>query len=140
MNKIPKRTFSFDEFQSKIKMSESIEEIGFKRYMDEFEENVDDLGEGEKVNTSNIKTEEEPPAEQPAPTPEPKDETETLSKPIDTGNKEDVTIDEINLKMTTIKSYLNMLQTIVASVDKVPIDKSTKEKILKLYNIVQNIS
>lgn len=140
MNKIPKRTFSFDEFQSKIKMSESIEEIGFKRYMDEFEENVDDLGEGEKVDTTDIKAEEEPPVEEPSSTPEPKDETETLSKPIDTGNKEDVTIDEINLKLGTVTNYLKILQNIVSSVDKVPLDKSTKEKILKLYNIVQNIS
>lgn len=131
-----KRTFAFDEYQKKI--SENIEEIGFRKYVQEHEEesvSVDDLGEGDVVTHKG----EETPISNTTETPE-KDETETLGQPIDIGNREDISLDEIKLNMDTINGYVKILSNRVANSDKVQVDKATKEKILKLYNIIQGIS
>lgn len=133
-----KRTFGFDEFQKKV--SEGIEEIGFKRYVQEHEEentatsSVDDLGQGEAINTG----EEAPEAS--IETPEAKSDTDTAATPIDTGNREDVTLDEVKVKMNFITSYVKNLSSLTASAENVPLDKATKEKIVKLYNIIQGIA
>jgi hypothetical protein len=134
-----KRTFGFDEYQKKI--SEGIEDIGFKRYIEEHEEenttSVDDLGQGEAIDTA-PKGEEAPATEEPT-APE-KDEADTLSTPIDTGNREDVTLDEVKVKMNFISQYVKNLSSLTASAETVPLDKATKEKVVKLYNIIQGIA
>ncbi len=138
-----KRTFGFDEFQKKV--SEGIEEIGFKRYVQEHEDentsasSIDDLGQGEAIDTAS-KGEEAPEASAEASTPEEKSDTETIATPIDTGNREDVSLDEVKVKMNFITSYVKNLSSLTASAENVPLDKATKEKIVKLYNIIQGIA
>lgn len=134
-----KRTFGFDEFQKKI--SEGIEEIGFKRYVQEHEDentSVDDLGEGNPIDNSTPKGEADPAIDNT--TPEPKDDADTLSTPIDTGNREDISLDEVKVKMNFITSYVKNLSSLTIEAEKVPLDKATKEKIVKLYNIIQGIA
>jgi hypothetical protein len=130
-----KRTFGFDEYQKKI--SEGIEEIGFKKYVQEHEEDnvsVDDLGEGEPVTKG-----EEAPTASTEEAPVEKNDTETLATPIDTGNREDVSLDEVKVKINFVTSYIKNLSQLVVDAEKVPLDKATKEKIVKLYNIIQGI-
>jgi hypothetical protein len=130
-----KRTFGFDEYQKKI--SEGIEEIGFKKYVQEHEEDnvsVDDLGEGEPVTKG-----EEAPTASTEEAPVEKNDTETLATPIDTGNREDIGLDEVKVKINFVTSYIKNLSQLVVDAETVPLDKATKEKIVKLYNIIQGI-
>jgi len=137
---IKKRTFGFDEYTKLI--NEGIEEISFRKYRplntEEYEEEttktIDDLGEGEKISTG----EEAPVAE--VETTEKKDEVETLSTPIDTGDGGDISLDEAKVKISFINSYIKTISSLVVDSDKVALDKATKSKIVKLYNIIQGIS
>lgn len=134
-----KRTFGFDEYQKKI--SEGVEEIGFKRYIQEHEDenvaSVDDLGEGESITKGeddvvSVDTSESEPKTD--------TDTETIATPIDTGDREDITLDEVKVKMNFISQYIKNLASLTASAETVPLDKATKEKIVKLYNIIQGIA
>ncbi len=141
-----KRTFGFDEYQKKI--SEGIEEIGFKRYVQEHEEentatsSVDDLGQGEPITDAEIDTptqDEEIPATPEAPAEE-KNETETIAQPIDTGDREDISVEEAQLKLNYVRDTVKNLQNLVANNDKVKLDKQTRERIIKFYNFIQGIA
>lgn len=134
-----KRTYGFDEYQKLVK--EGIDEINFRRFHPHIEEHeeettasIDDLGEGSEIATG-----EEAPAETEATEEVPeKSEDETVSTPIDTGNSENITDDEVKVKYNYINQSVKNFALLLADTDKVKIDDVTKKKIVKLYNFLQS--
>jgi hypothetical protein len=59
-------------------------------------------------------------------------------KPLDLGDREDISLDEIKLKMDFIKKYTEGLSTIIANVEKIPLDEKTKQDITAIFSIIQN--
>ncbi len=140
---VAKRTYGFDEFSDKLKLSESIEEIGFRSTHEYEDDAVDTLGTGEKVESGN-ETSEEPSTGEEAPVVNAAPEAEIPAAPedttsLDTGNREDVSVDEVKVKMDYINGILKNMSNLLAQSDKVPLDSATKERIIKLYNIIQGI-
>lgn len=126
-----KRTYSYDEYVKLVK--EGVDDIGFRPYISEHEE---DLGAGEEIPATPevatpSTTEEVPASETPAPVVE--------EKPIDTGDKESLSIDEVKVKMAFLMSSIKNLNDLVLSSDKVALDKATKDKIVKIYNLIQGV-
>ena len=132
-----KRTYGFDDYIKKV--SEGIDEVGFKRYVQEHEEenkSVDDLGAGEQLETPST-GEEATPSE---PTTEPTDEKnpDDSLQPIDTGNRDDINIEDIETKMEFINGYFKSLSSLIMKA-KDNLDKETKQRVINLYNIIQGI-
>jgi hypothetical protein len=142
---IKKRTFGFDEYQKKI--SEGLDEIGFKKYIQEHEDettaSVDDLGEGEKLDTDTTSdtpsTEEETP-ETETPATEPKSDDDSLT-PIDTGNREDIGDKTIATFLQFSENYIKSLKELINKTQSEggKIDKATKDRVIKFYNTIQGI-
>jgi hypothetical protein len=59
-------------------------------------------------------------------------------KPLDLGGREDISLDEIKLKMDFVKKYTEGLATIIANIEKIPLDEKTKQDITAIFSIIQN--
>jgi hypothetical protein len=127
-----KRTFNYDEFQDKVK--EGLDNIGFKttEYEEETDNSIDDLGEGETID-SDLETEEE------ITEPEETINNDTESDDIDTGENENdgYTLEEIRVKTKFISEQISSLKNLVNNAEDVPLDKETKNKIIKIYNALK---
>jgi uncharacterized protein YfkK (UPF0435 family) len=146
-----KRTLRFDDY---IKEYLNID----NRVVREFEETTKpatNLGTGSEVVSSTATAETVAPAASPAETkpaetetPEddkvadteetPVEDKPVDDKPLDLGDREDISLDEIKLKMDFIKKYTEGLSTIIANVEKIPLDEKTKQDITAIFSIIQN--
>ena len=134
-----RRTLNFDEYKQKL--SEGIEEIGFKTIptVREYEEeSIDSLGEGEKVDVNptdgdtNSTDDVEPSTDE-------KQKSEEVA-PVDTGKREDLGLDEIKTKMDYITGYIQNIMKFIKEAESkgVDISKVTKEKVVNLFNFVES--
>lgn len=143
-----KRTLRYNEF-----VNEFLNIDG--RLVREFEEEAkpaENLGTPTEVQPDNSNVEAattpepvtEAPVEEPVAVEEPAEpvteEPKTDDKPLDLGGREDISLDEIKLKMDFINNYIKGLSTIIANVDKIPLDEKTKEDISAIFNLFQNSS
>jgi len=134
-----KRVYGYDKYQQKIK--EGIYEPGFiKEFEDEIEgkvskeneSDIDNLGEGEKLTDNDDIVDVDL-----------SDDTDTNSnnteQSIDMGNREDISDDEVKVKMEFINDQLKSFNNLLKKSDQVALDKTTKEKIIKVYNTLQGV-
>jgi hypothetical protein len=137
---VKKRVHGYDSFQQKIE--EGIHEPGFiKEFEDEIdtgsvsenenenETDIDSEGEGEKVtddvdiNADDVEI-----------------NTDAVEQPIDTGGREDITVEDVRVKMGFVNDQLKSFNNLLKNADNVPLDKTTKEKIVRIYNTLQGVS
>lgn len=138
---IKKRVHRYDSFQNKIE--EGIHEPGFiKEFEDEIdtdtveETDLDSKGEGEKVTDSESASDSTDDIDLDVDVDATIDE-QPDEQPIDTGNREDISFDEVKVKMGFINDQLKSFNNLVKNADNVPLDKTTKEKIVKIYSMLQ---
>ena len=131
-----KRVYSFKSYNDKIE--EGYDNPGFK--IDEFEEendidtNIDELGDGEDLvdeapEIPSASTEEDN-------TPM---NTDLPAENLDFGDRQDLGDEEVKIKMSFIQDQFKSYQNLVKNSDSVKLDKTTKEKIVKIYKVMQGI-
>lgn len=130
-----KRVYNFKSFNKKVE--EGYENPGFivNEFEEENEQNVDSLGEGEDL--ANEESFEEAPVEDAPLETEPV--AEVPAENIDFGDRQDITPEDVKLKTKFISDQLNSYKNLVNNMENVPLDKTTKEKIVKIYNVIQGI-
>lgn len=121
------------EFEEEAKPAEN---LGTPTEVQPDTTNVDAATTPEPVTEAPV--EEAPVAVEEPAEPETTEEPKTDDKPLDLGGREDISLDEIKLKMDFINNYIKGMSTIITNVDKIPLDEKTKEDISAIFNLFQN--
>lgn len=126
-----KRVYSFDSFNDKVE--EGYENPGFivNEFEEESEQNIDELGEGENLTDTPTPIEEEPLEIEPV--------EEVPVENIDFGGSEHISPEDIKLKTKFISDQFNSYKNLVNNMDNVKLDKTTIDKLIKIYNVIQGI-
>ena len=138
-----KRVYNFDSYNDKI--DEGYENPGFivNEFEEENETNIDNLGEGEALveeAPADEVVEEEPQVEDTlVDQPDAEIPNATAPENLDFGDRQDLSEDEIRIKMNFIQDQLKSYTNLVKNMENVRLDKTTKEKIIKIYNVMQGI-
>lgn len=129
-----KRVYNFDSFNFKVK--EGINNPGFiiNEFEEENEQNIDEMGSGESVTDELPDTDQE--FETTETVPEVQDQP---TEQLDFGDRQDISPDEVKVKISFIQNQLKSYVDLVKNMDNVALDKTTKEKIVKIYNVMQGI-
>lgn len=113
-------------------MDDTLKFSDFLKILEKNEADLDDLGNGEEIEEDFDETETDS-VEETEETPEETEEVE------DTVDLEDMSISRTRSYMKLINNFLAGIKSMVDNAEDEPLDDATKEKVLKIYKIIQGI-
>lgn len=125
------RTYKYSEF-----IKEDFEELGFVEENEEELDTIDELGDAEDLD---IDTDVDTDVDTDIETEEPVDDTTIDDTTIGTIDVSSYTVEEVKTKMQYVFNSIKSINSLVVNAESVALDDATKEKIIKLYNVIQGI-